>query len=199
MISRIQNVSSNSPPVQEACITTLHKLCSNVLANPTEEKFRKVRANNSMMKGKVSACRGGEEFLIAAGWRRKVENFEPYFVFPDAAASFGGGGGAADNAENPKSIGRDILNNDNNNINKGSHQLLIDVLHLAEEVLNKNLTLAREKTERHERQKFLEKNDAAMRKEQTMQAIKEDKERRKLSTTTTTTMHKKQKNTATQE
>ena len=52
--------------------------------------------------------------------------------------------------------------------------------------------LGREKTERYERQKLMEKHDAAMRKELTMRAIKEDKELRKLkqeakATTTTTT------------
>jgi hypothetical protein len=34
MIAQIQNINQNSPPMQEACIVTLHTLCANVLANP---------------------------------------------------------------------------------------------------------------------------------------------------------------------
>jgi len=60
---------------------------------------------------------------------------------------------------------------------------MLEVLTLAEDVLRKNLALAREKTERYERQKLLEKNDASMRKEEAMQAIKDDKERRKSKQT----------------
>lgn len=161
MISQIQNINSNSPPMQEGCIVTLHKLCANVLSNPAEDKFRKVRANNTMVKGKVSVCRGGEDFLIAAGWRRKVEKFEPYFVF---------GGGGGDDGAGPAET------------HSASPQML-EVLTLAEDVLRKNLALAREKTERYERQKLLEKNDASMRKEEAMQAIKDDKERRKSKQT----------------
>ena len=147
MISQVTNITANSPPVQEACVATLHKLCDNVLSNPSEEKFRKVRANNAMMKRKVSACRGGVEFLLASGWTREVENFEPYFVFK-------AGGGVGDAA-------------------------LLEILHVAEEVLRKQLALVTEKRERYERQRDLEKNDAANRKKETMQAIEEDKELRK--------------------
>lgn len=89
MIAQIQNVTANAPPVQEDCIATLRKLCANVLAHPGEEKYRRVRANSGAMQGKVCRCRGGEDFLIAAGWRRKVDNFEPYFV----CEANGGAGG----------------------------------------------------------------------------------------------------------
>ena len=32
-------------------------------------------------RAKVGNCRGGEDFLIAAAWRRKVENFEPFYLY----------------------------------------------------------------------------------------------------------------------
>jgi hypothetical protein len=40
----------------------------------------------------VPLRRGGEDFLIAAGWRKIVEKFEPYFVFDKAGAGTGGDG-----------------------------------------------------------------------------------------------------------
>jgi len=166
MISQIQNKESNSPPVQERCILTLHKLCDNVLSNPAKEGFRKVRVSNVAIQTQVSACRGGEDFLFAAGWRRRVHNLEPYFIFEAASAGDGN-----DNDDHEGTAAG----------NQGGSELPMEVLKLAKEVLRKNLALAREKTERYERQKTREKDDAVMHREETVQAIKNDKAKRKAA------------------
>ena len=94
------------------------------------------------MTQKVLACRGGEEFLHAAGWRKVALDYEGYYRCEDTARC------AA-------------------------------TLRQAEDVLRKNLQLCREKTERHERAKTKEKDDAARQKEEARRAIEEDKARRR--------------------
>ena len=94
------------------------------------------------MTQKVLACRGGEEFLAAAGWRKVALDYEGYYRCEDTAHC-------------------------------------IELLRIAEDVLRKNLQLCREKTERHERAKTKEKDDAARQKEEARRAIEEDKARRR--------------------
>mmetsp|Transcript_10081 Transcript_10081/g.40727 ORF Transcript_10081/g.40727 Transcript_10081/m.40727 type:complete len:108 (+) Transcript_10081:659-982(+) len=93
------------------------------------------------MTQKVLACRGGEEFLNAAGWRKVALDYEGYYRCEDTVP--------------------------------------IATLRCAEDVLRKNLQLCREKTERHERAKTKEKDDAARQKEEARRAIEEDKTRRR--------------------
>jgi hypothetical protein len=141
-VTAILNPLVNPPPLQEQCVVTLHTLCKNVIDNPTDDRYRRVKANSRTMTQKVLACRGGEEFLNAAGWRKVALDYEGYYRCEDTARC------AA-------------------------------TLRQAEDVLRKNLQLCREKTERHERAKTKEKDDAARQKEEARRAIEEDKARRR--------------------
>ncbi|KAG2444558.1 hypothetical protein HXX76_001303 [Chlamydomonas incerta] len=71
----------NSPVNIEACVSTCVKIFSNVVNNPTEEKFRKVKASSNTLKGTVGLIKGGEDLLLLAGWVPKVVDLEKYWVF----------------------------------------------------------------------------------------------------------------------
>ena len=48
---------------------TLCKYLDNLLNNPGEEKFRKIRCNNKAFCERVSAVEGGTQFLHCAGYK----------------------------------------------------------------------------------------------------------------------------------
>jgi hypothetical protein len=59
----------------------------NVLREPGNAKFRRVRCGNDAFKARVAAVRGGEDFLRAAGWRDATITFERHLVHADAPHS----------------------------------------------------------------------------------------------------------------
>lgn len=54
-----------------AAASTIVKIVANVLANPTEPKFRALKCDNRTVKEKVLACPGGRELLLAAGFEER--------------------------------------------------------------------------------------------------------------------------------
>ena len=140
-VTNILNPLVNPPPLQEQCVLTLHTMVKNVADHPTELKYRRVKASSRSITQKVVACRGGEEFLTAAGWRKVAIDYEAYLTCENTVP--------------------------------------MDTLRAAEDVLAKHLTLCREKTERHTRNKTKDKDDAARCKEEAKRAIEEDKARRR--------------------
>ena len=50
-------------------VDTLCKYIDNILLNPTEEKFRKIRKSNKAFKERVGSLEGSEEFLLACGFK----------------------------------------------------------------------------------------------------------------------------------
>ena len=52
-------------------LQTLLKIMRNVLAEPTEPKFRTLKAENKAVKEKVLACTGGREMMLAVGFERR--------------------------------------------------------------------------------------------------------------------------------
>ena len=75
-VTAILNPLVNPPPLQEQCVVTLHTLCKNVIDNPRDDRYRRVKATSRAMTQKVLACGGGEEFLNAAGWRKVALDYE---------------------------------------------------------------------------------------------------------------------------
>jgi UBX domain-containing protein 6 len=57
------------------CVDTLCKYLENIIQNPTEEKFQKIRMTNRVYQDRVAHMEGAQDFLIAAGF--KVEKL-PY-------------------------------------------------------------------------------------------------------------------------
>ena len=60
------------------CVDTLVKYLDNVINNPTEEKYRKIRLSNKAFKERVSQLNGTEEFLQACGFQIKQLPFEDH-------------------------------------------------------------------------------------------------------------------------
>ena len=54
------------------CLTTIGKILGNVVNQPLEEKFRKVKLNNKAMREKILSVSGGLEVLITAGFSQAV-------------------------------------------------------------------------------------------------------------------------------
>ena len=60
----------NSGDLLAAGVKTLSTIINNVVANPAEEKYRKLRVNNPAIQKKVVPLIGGIEFLEIAGFTR---------------------------------------------------------------------------------------------------------------------------------
>ncbi|XP_066287477.1 UBX domain-containing protein 6-like [Branchiostoma lanceolatum] len=82
----IQSLNKGRDKVQ-VCVDTLRKYLENILANPTEEKFRKIRLSNKAFQDRVATMEGHEEFLQAAGFSLKElphqDTVEPFWVLSE--------------------------------------------------------------------------------------------------------------------
>lgn len=50
------------------CIETLCKYIDNIVSNPSDEKFRKIRQSNKAYQERIHPIEGAQEFLSAAGF-----------------------------------------------------------------------------------------------------------------------------------
>lgn len=69
-------------------LETLQKILGNVVANPTDPKFRTLKADNKMVRERVVSAPGGRAMLLAAGFenRNVGELARPeLYVLPDEA------------------------------------------------------------------------------------------------------------------
>ncbi|XP_064633426.1 UBX domain-containing protein 6-like [Lineus longissimus] len=71
----IHTLNKNKDKVR-VCIETLCKYLDNLIANPSEEKFRKIRIGNKIFQERVEGMEGTEEFLQSIGFVRKVLPFQ---------------------------------------------------------------------------------------------------------------------------
>ncbi|XP_054710322.1 UBX domain-containing protein 6-like [Uloborus diversus] len=67
-------------------VETLTRYLTNIIDNPTEEKFRKIRFKNKIFQDRILDLEGAFDFLTAAGFVQETINTngenEEYFVFP---------------------------------------------------------------------------------------------------------------------
>jgi UBX domain-containing protein 6 len=76
--------SCNTIERAEDCIDTLKKYLSNILQNPTETKFHKIRMSNRIFCDKVANVEGSSEFLKYAGFSEELIDGENFLVWsPD--------------------------------------------------------------------------------------------------------------------
>uniref|UniRef100_A0A1B6LYV2 UBX domain-containing protein n=1 Tax=Graphocephala atropunctata TaxID=36148 RepID=A0A1B6LYV2_9HEMI len=73
----------------EQCVETLSKYLENIVKNPGEEKYRKIRLSNRVFQEKVAGLEGVMEFLEAAGFSQQTLPFqdgeELFLVFNESA------------------------------------------------------------------------------------------------------------------
>lgn len=69
------------------CVNILCRYLDNIISNPTEQKFHKIRCENATFKDKVVPILGSSELLYAAGFRpQKLDNNgteEDFWVFSE--------------------------------------------------------------------------------------------------------------------
>ena len=65
----------------EDCIDTLKKYLHNIINNPNDEKFHKIRKSNRIFCDKVAVAEGSREFLIAAGFQEKIIENDEFLVW----------------------------------------------------------------------------------------------------------------------
>ena len=79
----------NSPRDRvELCVETLCKYIDNIIRNPTEIKFRKIRKSNKAFKERVASLEGTTQFLEGCGFQtEQLEGpdgtMEEFWVFPE--------------------------------------------------------------------------------------------------------------------
>jgi UBX domain-containing protein 6 len=85
----IHTLNKNKDNVR-VCIETLCKYLDNLITNPMEEKFRKIRIGNKIFKERVDDLQGTEEFLQSIGFVHKVLPFQAtecdYYVMDEEIA-----------------------------------------------------------------------------------------------------------------
>ena len=74
----------NAPSLQRSAVDTLLTLVQNVLREPGNEKFRRLRATNELFKTRVLAAKGADEFLSSLGFRSQTLDFVRFLVLDDA-------------------------------------------------------------------------------------------------------------------
>jgi len=69
----------------ETCVETLCKYLDNIVRNPSDMKFRKIRCANKVYQERVASIEGTREFLLAAGFTKTFEasdaGEEEFWVF----------------------------------------------------------------------------------------------------------------------
>eukprot|EP00930_Biecheleria_cincta_P070170 TRINITY_DN57816_c0_g1_i1.p1 TRINITY_DN57816_c0_g1~~TRINITY_DN57816_c0_g1_i1.p1 ORF type:complete len:228 (-),score=52.70 TRINITY_DN57816_c0_g1_i1:423-1049(-) len=64
----LQLIAQSPWSKQEPCYVTLLKLLGNIVDNPSETKFRRLKTSNTVLRAKVFDVPGAQEFLLAAGF-----------------------------------------------------------------------------------------------------------------------------------
>jgi len=71
----------------KACVTTLARICANVIQHPMEPKYRRVPAANKSFETKVGSLRGGNAAMTALGFSVAAEGeSRDWVLVPSAAA-----------------------------------------------------------------------------------------------------------------
>jgi hypothetical protein len=73
-------ISQQDAPGALQAIEVLDKIAGNILSNPSEPKYARIRANNPSISRKVLHFPGGSDILIAIGFKTTVADFEEYWV-----------------------------------------------------------------------------------------------------------------------
>ncbi len=64
----------------QTCVDTLCKYLDNLLSDPGEEKFRKIRRSNRVFQEKVACCEGHDLFLEAVGFETQSIDGQEFFI-----------------------------------------------------------------------------------------------------------------------
>lgn len=74
----------NAAPLCIVLIKTLLKVLGNIVEQPEEQKFRKLKLANKTIRAKIVDLQGGVEFLRSMGFRRMLVDGEPVLSLGDS-------------------------------------------------------------------------------------------------------------------
>lgn len=77
--------SSNPPQTYMTAVTTLDKILSNIISNPMEEKYRRVKKQNAAFQKRLGGLMGGDDALKAAGFVVEVDGAEEVYIMHASA------------------------------------------------------------------------------------------------------------------
>lgn len=83
----IHSLNKNRDKVEQ-CVKTIHRMFENIINNPSEEKYRRVKIESRAFQEKIKDVEGGLELLLAAGFENQdIEampgQVEKFLVFPE--------------------------------------------------------------------------------------------------------------------
>jgi UBX domain-containing protein 6 len=83
----IHSLTKNKEKVEQ-CVKTIHRMFENIINNPSEEKYRRVKIESRAFQDKIKEVEGGLELLLAAGFENqdietKPGQVEKFLVFPE--------------------------------------------------------------------------------------------------------------------
>lgn len=78
-VMMLQNLNKTQP--RELAIDYLTKICTNILQNPGDPKFRSVRLANNAYNNKIAPTTGGRTFMEAIGFEEQTKDGEQILVF----------------------------------------------------------------------------------------------------------------------
>eukprot|EP00093_Oithona_nana_P003608 03608.XXX_171711_163215_1 [CDS] Oithona nana genome sequencing. len=65
------------------CVDTLCKYLDNIMQNPTQEKFRKIRQSNKAYQERIAVLEGTELFMQSAGFMSQIVDEQEFWVFAE--------------------------------------------------------------------------------------------------------------------
>ncbi|ESK96031.1 ubx domain-containing protein 2 [Moniliophthora roreri MCA 2997] len=71
----------NSQPQALESLRTINRLCQNILNEPENTKFHRIKTTNTKIQKDVVTPKGTVELLRELGFRPEVEDFQPYYIF----------------------------------------------------------------------------------------------------------------------
>lgn len=84
------------------CVETLCKYLENIVDNPEDEKFRKIRQTNKAYLERVKPVEGHDLFLTSCGFQTQTIDGQDFWLFEAPPASGDGGGGTIGGVERLK-------------------------------------------------------------------------------------------------
>ncbi|KAF7634979.1 UBX domain-containing protein [Meloidogyne graminicola] len=70
----------NKEDIKIPAMDTIKRYLQNIISNPTEQKFKRIKLSNKVYQEKVGPCKGAVEFLIATGFRKGLSDSEEFLV-----------------------------------------------------------------------------------------------------------------------
>lgn len=80
--------SLNTPADYQTAVSTLDKVLSNIIDNPLEEKYRRVKKHNPAFQRRLGGIRGGDAAMIAAGFVSQMDGSDEVYMIQASAEAW---------------------------------------------------------------------------------------------------------------